>query len=106
MDDKSKTWCDHFRKGRGWPNNPKRERRSERGLKMIMGYLNDTLLKYIFNVSVYTNCSEGTGYIFLLLYLMWTGLLQRRHLWFPLKGGPRQQTGQSPSFGWVWMFKS
>ena len=37
---------------------------------------------------------------------MWTGLLQRRHLWFPLKGGPRQQTGQSPSFGWVWIFKS
>ena len=37
---------------------------------------------------------------------MWTGLLQRRHLWFPLKGGPRQQTGQSPSFGWVCKFKS
>ena len=37
-----------------------------------MLYLNDTLLKYIFtiNVLVYTNCSEGTGCILLLLYLL------------------------------------
>ena len=37
---------------------------------------------------------------------MWTGLLQRRQTWFSLKGGPRQQTGQSPSFGCIWIFKS
>ena len=70
MNDKSKTWCDHFRKGRGWPNDNKRGRRSERGLNMIMQYLNDTLLKYFFHVLVYTNYSERTGYILLLLYLL------------------------------------
>ena len=44
--------------------------RGGEGLNMIMLYLNDTLLKNIFNVLVYTNCSEQTGYILLLLYLL------------------------------------